>query len=97
MNTRTRLELGLCQEDNRLPDGTHEGCLTACVHAGRDSVCPYARDADVALDILMEPGEAAHAAFEAMDKPTCHGDPKARAWDVLQGYRAILTAIREGK
>ena len=53
-------------------------------------------DADAILDELLEPGEASHAAFEAMDKPTCHGDPKARAWDVLQGYRAILTAIKAG-
>lgn len=52
---------------------------------------------DAILDELLEPGEASHAAFESMDKPTCHGDPKARAWDVLQGYRAILTAIKAGK
>ncbi len=36
--------------------------------------------------------EMRHAAFVAMDTPTCHGEPKARAFDCVQGYRAMLNA-----
>jgi hypothetical protein len=33
-----------------------------------------------------------HAVFLAMDKITCLGDPKARAWDCIVRYRAMLAA-----
>ena len=42
----------------------------------------------------MRPDEATadmkHAVFLAMDNAACRGDPKARAWDCVVGYRAML-------
>lgn len=39
--------------------------------------------------------EMRHAAFVAMDKPHAMGEPKARAFDCVVGYRAMLDAAPE--
>lgn len=46
--------------------------------------------------VPIEPSpEMRHAAFLAMDNATCRGEPKARAFDCVQGYRAMLAAAPE--
>ena len=47
-------------------------------------------DAGYALVPKEATGDMCHAAFVRLDTPTVHGDPKARAWDALQAYRAIV-------
>lgn len=83
MSKLEALSRRLCQEDNRHPDGHHDGCRAVCVHRGRDSVCPYLQDALAVIDELMEPG------LDVVDDFVVEGMPK-RFW------QAILTAIKNG-
>ena len=93
-STRARLAMRLCQEDNRYPDGHHDGCETICVHEGKDSVCPYLRDALAAIDELMEPGEGAKLiGARSIGKTMKYPNHTERAKDCWQ---AMLKAIRNG-
>ena len=45
--------------------------------------------------IMVPPGatpEMREAALKALDNATCRGDPKARAWDAIVAYRAMVAA-----